>query len=173
MKSLDKLFEQQARQLAQRSSRRGMLKTLGGLLVGAGSIPLLPVARAAAAEAPARPVEEGDEANCDYWRYCAIDGFLCSCCGGTKNTCPPGTEMSPDPWIGPCRTPADGRNYVISYNDCCGKSSCGACLCQRDEGDRPPYRPDKTNDINWCLGTSSAAYHCSTAIVVGVAFENK
>ena len=38
MKSLDKLFEQQTRQLAQRSSRRGMLKTLGGLLVGAGSI---------------------------------------------------------------------------------------------------------------------------------------
>ncbi|MGL4563759.1 MAG: methylamine dehydrogenase (amicyanin) light chain, partial [Halioglobus sp.] len=68
MKSFDKLFEQQARHLAQRSSRRGMLKTLGGLLVGAGSIPLLPVARAAAAEAPARPMEEGDEANCDYWR---------------------------------------------------------------------------------------------------------
>ena len=173
MKSFDKLCEQQARQLAQRSSRRGILKTLGGLLVGAGSIPLLPVARAAAADAPARPVEEGDEANCDYWRYCAIDGFLCSCCGGSKNTCPPGTEMSPVTWIGTCRNPADGRNYVISYNDCCGKSSCGACLCQRDEGDRPPYRPDKTNDINWCLGTTSATYHCSTAIVVGVAFENK
>ncbi len=173
MKSFDKLFEQQARQLAQRSSRRGMLNTRGGVRVGVGSIPLLPGARAAAAEAPARPVEEGDEANCDYWRYCAIDGFLCSCCGGTKNTCPPGTEMSPVTWIGTCRNPADGRNYVISYNDCCGKSSCGACLCQRDEGDRPPYRPDKTNDINWCLGTSSAAYHCSTAIVVGVAFENK
>nr|WP_232059248.1 methylamine dehydrogenase light chain [Kineobactrum salinum] len=74
-------------------------------------------------------------------------------------------------WIGTCHNPADGRNYVISYNDCCGKSSCGACLCQRDEGDRPIYRPDKTNDINWCLGTSSATYHCSTAIVVGVAFE--
>ena len=170
----DKLFEQQTRQLAQRSSRRGMLKALGGFLVGAGAIPLLPVARAAAAEeAPGRPVEEGDPASCDYWRYCAIDGFLCSCCGGSENTCPPGTEMSPVTWIGTCRNPADGRNYVISYNDCCGKSSCGACLCQRDEGDRPPYRPDKTNDINWCLGTSSATYHCSTAIVVGVAFEGK
>ena len=30
---------------------------------------------------------------------------------------------------------------------------------------------DKTNDVNWCLGTSSAVYHCSTAVVVGVAFE--
>jgi methylamine dehydrogenase light chain len=172
MKLVDRLFEQKTRQLAQRSSRRGLLKTLGGLLVGAGAIPLLPVARAAA-ETPARPVEEGDPASCDYWRYCAIDGFLCSCCGGSENTCPPGTEMSPVTWIGTCRNPADGRNYVISYNDCCGKSSCGACLCQRDEGDRPPYRPDKTNDINWCLGTTSATYHCSTAIVVGVAFEEK
>lgn len=173
MKRFDEMFEKRARQLAQHSSRRGVLKTLGGLLVGAGAIPLLPVARATTAEGPARPMEEGDPAGCDYWRYCAIDGFLCSCCGGSENTCPPGTEMSPVTWIGTCRNPADGRNYVISYNDCCGKSSCGACLCQRDEGDRPPYRPDKTNDINWCLGTSSATYHCSTAIVVGVAFEDK
>src|SRR2546428_6426364 len=25
----------------------------------------------------------------------SIDGFLCACCGGSENTCPPGTEMSP------------------------------------------------------------------------------
>ncbi len=48
MKRLDKLFEQRARQLAQHSSRRGMLKILGSFLVGAGTIPLLPVARASA-----------------------------------------------------------------------------------------------------------------------------
>jgi methylamine dehydrogenase light chain len=30
--------------------------------------------------------DPGDQASCDYWRYCAIDGFLCSCCGGTVNT---------------------------------------------------------------------------------------
>ena len=167
MKIFDRLFEQQARQLAQRSSRRWLLKGLGGLLVGGAAVPLLPVSRAYAAE---KPVDEGDPSNCEYWRYCAMDGFLCDCCWGSANTCPPGTEMSPITWIGTCRNPGDGRNYIISYNDCCGKSSCGACLCQRDEGDRPPYRPDKTNDINWCLGTASAAYHCSTAIVVGVAF---
>ena len=168
MKIFDRLFEQQARQLAQRSSRRGLLKGLGGLLVGGAAVPLLPVSRVHAAE---KPMDKGDPSSCDYWRYCAMDGFLCDCCGGSANTCPPGTEMSPITWIGTCRNPADGRNYIISYNDCCSKSSCGACLCQRDEGDRPPYRPDKTNDINWCLGTESAAYHCSTAIVVGVAFE--
>ena len=46
MKFLDRLFERQTRQLAQRSSRRGMLKGLGGLLVGGATVPLLPVARA-------------------------------------------------------------------------------------------------------------------------------
>ena len=90
------------------------------MLVGGASIPLLPVARAAGNEGTGRPVEEGDPSSCDYWRYCAIDGFLCDCCGGSANTCPPGTEMSPVTWIGTCHNPADGRNYVISYNDCCG-----------------------------------------------------
>jgi methylamine dehydrogenase light chain len=33
------------------------------------------------------------------------------------------------------------------------------------------YVPSKSNDINWCLGTQSSVYHCSTAIVVGMAFE--
>ena len=172
MNFFDRLVEQRSRQLAQGSSRRGLLKGLGAMLVGGASMPLLPVARAAGGEGAGRPVEEGDPSSCDYWRYCAIDGFLCDCCGGSANTCPPGTEMSPVTWIGTCHNPADGRNYVISYNDCCGKSSCGACLCMRDEGDRPIYRPDKTNDINWCLGTSSVTYHCSTAIVVGVAFDD-
>jgi methylamine dehydrogenase light chain len=173
MSFLDRLFEKKSRQLAQRSSRRGVLKNLGGLLVGAAAIPLLPVARAAEQPGAKLPQEAGDPNSCDYWRYCAVDGFLCGCCGGSYNTCPPGTEMSPITWIGTCRNPVDGRNYVISYNDCCGKTSCGNCLCQRDEGDRPLYRSDKTNDVNWCLGTSSAVYHCSTAIVIGVAFEDQ
>lgn len=172
MNVFDRMIERRSRELAQRSSRRGLLKGLGALMVGSAGIPLLPVARAESPKTKAPAVDEGDPSSCDYWRYCAIDGFLCDCCGGSANTCPPGTEMSPVTWIGTCHNPGDGRNYVISYNDCCGKSSCGACLCQRDEGDRPIYRPDKTNDINWCLGTSSATYHCSTAIVVGVAFDD-
>jgi methylamine dehydrogenase light chain len=171
MKFMDLFFEKKSRQIAQSSSRRGLIKTLGSAMVGAATIPLLPVARAS--EPVTAPQEEGDPASCDYWRYCAVDGYLCECCGGTYNTCPPGTEMSPITWIGTCRNPVDGRNYVISYNDCCGKSSCGTCLCMRDEGDRPVYRADKSNDVNWCLGTTSALYHCSTAIVVGVAFEDK
>lgn len=171
MNFLDRLFEKSARRIAQNSPRRGALKKIGGMLVGGAAIPLLPVARASAAETTKLPQEEGDPSSCDYWRYCAIDGYLCDCCGGSYNSCPPGTEMSPITWIGTCKNPVDGRNYVISYNDCCGKSQCNTCVCQRDEGDRPLYRSDKSNDVNWCLGANSSVYHCSTAIVIGVAFD--
>lgn len=177
MSWFDRLTQKTARSIAQRTSRRSFLATLGASVIGASTLPLLPVARASSGADSARvpkqttgnPQDPGDPTQCDYWRYCAIDGFLCSCCGGTQNACPPGTEMSPLTWIGTCFNPQDNRNYVISYNDCCGKSSCGRCLCNRNEGDRPVYRPQKNNDINWCMGTSSSVYNCSTAVVLGLA----
>ena len=169
---LDKLTERSARGLARRSSRRGWLKALGGVLAGCAAMPLLPVARAQSQGGMTQGVPEtGDPESCDYWRYCAIDGFLCSCCGGSPNSCPPGTEMSPITWIGTCQNPADGKSYVVSYNDCCGRTTCGQCLCQRNEGDRPIYRPQLSNDINWCLGTQSTIYHCSTARVIALGLE--
>jgi len=176
MSRLDR-FERSARGVARASSRRSFLARLGALLVGGAAVPLLPVARAGAADSRARPPNEeiagpqGDPTSCEYWRHCAIDGFLCGCCGGSQTACPPGTEMSPITWIGTCRNPADGKDYIISYNDCCGKSFCGRCLCNRNEGDRPIYYPFRSNDINWCMGTSSQIYNCSTAIVLGVAVE--
>lgn len=177
MASFDKLAEGLSRRLARTTSRRSSLAWLGAALTGAVAVPALPVARAAAAEsgARARPrvaEDPGDPTKCDYWRYCAIDGFLCSCCGGSVNTCPPGTEMSPITWIGTCTNPADGRAYVISYNDCCGVSACGHCSCHRSEGDRPQVRPQSNNDYNWCLGTESSIYHCSAAAIIGVAVES-
>ena len=179
MRFFDRWTEKASRGLAQRSSRRSFLATLGGMAVGAGSLPLLPVARASGnAESPGvgsqstgNPQDPGDPTQCDYWRYCAIDGYLCSCCGGSQSACPPGTEMSPLTWIGTCLNPADGMKYIISYNDCCGKSSCGRCLCNRNEGDRPPYRAQSNNDLDWCLGTSSSVYTCSTAVIQGLAIE--
>ncbi len=180
MKWFDRLAEKTTRDIAHRSSRRSFLGRFGGFLVGAAAtFPLLPVARASAGAGASRvppqttgnAQDPGDPTTCDYWRYCAIDGYLCSCCGGTQNTCPPGTEMSPLTWIGTCRNPADGRNYIISYNDCCGKSDCGRCLCNRNEGDKPVYRPQANNDINWCLGTTNTVYNCSTAVLIGVATE--
>jgi len=68
---------------------------------------------------------------------------------------------------------ADNQHYMISYNDCCGKSFCGRCVCNRNEGERPDYHWYRANDINWCGGASSQAYHCSLARVVGRASEQQ
>lgn len=170
---IDQMAERLSRGIARKTSRRGLFGLLGATAVGASSIPLLPVARADHHQPKASEIpDSGDATTCEYWRYCAIDGFLCTCCGGSVMTCPPGTEMSPVTWIGTCKNPVDGKSYIISYNDCCGKSGCGNCLCNRNEGDRPMYNAPKSNDINWCLGTESTIYHCSTAIVVGLAVDD-
>ena len=175
MFGFDKGVERLTRRMAQTGSRRGLLRQLGGLMVGAAIVPLLPVARGNAANLPSNSdhaqmaQDPGDPNACDYWRYCAIDGFLCACCGGTPSQCPPGAEMAALTWIGTCQNPADKRHYIISYNDCCGLSSCGRCECNRNEGDRPTVRPQANNDTNWCVGTSSTIYTCSTAVIIGVA----
>jgi methylamine dehydrogenase light chain len=175
MTVIDRWMTAAARKLARRSSRRSLLGRMGTLLLGGAALPLLPIARAAAVKRPPIPGEPdaataiGDPQSCDYWRHCAIDGFLCSCCGGTQRSCPPGTEVSPVTWVGTCRNPLDGKDYIISYNDCCGKHVCGLCFCHRNEGDKPIYFTHRANDINWCFGTTSVVYNCSTAIVLGVA----
>jgi methylamine dehydrogenase light chain len=174
---LDGVFENSARLLAKRTSRRSLLATLGQMLTGAALLPLLPIDRTARAQSPgpgqppdgtvAKPT--ADEQNCDYWKYCAIDGFLCGCCGGTSTSCPPGTQTSPITWIGTCHNPSDGRDYIVSYNDCCGKVSCGDCFCNRNEGEKPMYRLSRNNDVNWCMANTEADYHCSVSVILGVA----
>jgi methylamine dehydrogenase light chain len=171
MHPLDRVFEKTARSLAKRTSRRSLLASLGQLLTGAVLLPLLPIDRTARAQSPASPVANptADEQNCQYWKYCAIDGFLCACCGGTSTSCPPGTQSSPITWIGTCHNPGDGRDYIVSYNDCCGKVSCGDCFCNRNEGEKPMYRLSRNNDVNWCMANSESNYHCSVSVILGVA----
>mgnify|MGYP000541177161 CR=1 FL=1 len=43
----------------------------------------------------ARNAQTKDENACDYWRYCAIDGSLCTCCGGGIHSCPAGANGRP------------------------------------------------------------------------------
>lgn len=162
---LDSIATQGSRALADRTSRRSFVGKLGATLAGVGAFPMLPVFREAAAQADIP--EMGDPQTCDYWRYCAFSGQLCSCCGGSHTQCPAGSETASVSWIGTCQNPTDGKNYLISYNDCCGKSSCGRCSCHRSEGDKPVYFPSKSNSILWCFGSNSHAYHCTLALVVG------
>jgi len=179
MNWLDRFAEHATRGLARRTSRRAALTRIGGLLVGVASIPLLPVESRAGVpdgrDVPptttGNPEDPGNPRSCDYWRYCGMDGMLCSCCGGTANKCAPGTQMSPLTWIGTCQNPADGKHYVISYNDCCGQNPCQRCFCNRNEREKPHYRAQKHNSTHWCLGTDSMIYNCTVAVIVGVAVE--
>jgi methylamine dehydrogenase light chain len=176
---IDRLIEQTTRGIARRSSRRSFLTRIGTLIAGsAAAVPLLPVARGAETARAPTPLDAGiegaagDPKACEYWRHCAIDGFACACCGGSPTACPPGTEISRVTWIGTCRHPVDGKDYIVSYNDCCGKSPCGRCLCNRNERDRPMYMTAQSNDINWCQGTQSNIYHCTLAAVIGQAVQD-
>jgi methylamine dehydrogenase light chain len=116
--TLDALGERLARRLAGGISRRSTLARLGAFLAAAPLLPILPVARAEAEPPSAftRNAQTKDAKKCDYWRYCAIDGLLCTCCGGGMH-----------------------------------------------------YRPQGDNNIIWCFGLTTMAYHCSTAVLVGMA----
>jgi methylamine dehydrogenase light chain len=163
---LDRKTDRSSRTLARRTSRRSFIARLGTAMAGMAVLPLLPVIRSFAAE---NLKETGDPQSCDYWRYCALDGALCSCCGGTQTSCPPGAEPSPITWVGTCRNPVDDKDYLISYNDCCGKSMCARCNCQRTERERPVYYPSKAGAVLWCFGTKTRQYHCTVGVVLGEA----
>ncbi len=153
-----------SRHLARQTSRRSFLGRLGTGIVSMSALPLLPVVRAFGADTPA---ELGDPKSCDYWRYCAISGTLCTCCGGSEKSCPPGSEPSTIHWVGTCHNPAEDKDYLIAYNDCCGKAMCRRCSCHRTERERPIYYPSRHASITWCFGSESRAYHCTMAVVIG------
>src|SRR4030081_2798887 len=104
MKGLDSLTEGSARSLAKRTSRRGFIGSLGAILVGASGLPLLPVARGGDA-AGDKAKHVNDPTSCDYWRHCAIDGYLCGCCGGGGENLSPGGAKSAVALGGDCPHP--------------------------------------------------------------------
>ncbi len=177
---IDRLTQRTVRHVAHNHGRRSLITRLGVALVGGAALPMLPfdrsgtllgvgTAHAAGAKAQPKTNPAEDPTKCEYWRYCAFDGYLCTCCGGNITTCPPGTEASKVSWVGTCMNPKDNRQYLVSYNDCCGKASCGECLCNNNERERPGYRLGVHNDINWCMANNNSMFHCTTSVIVGVA----
>ena len=61
------------------------------------------------------------------------------------------------------RNPADGKDYIISYNDCCGKQAAPSAPAPVTS-EEPAYRPFNNNDVNWCLAAKSHIYHCRFVI---------
>lgn len=172
MNWMDRLFAGSTSTLAARTSRRSFIGRLGAVAAGGALIPLLPVSRvdaAAAQTAQGSTPATDDPKSCDYWAHCGTDGWLCSCCGGTASKCPPGSQPSPVAWVGTCRNPSDGKAYVVSYNDCCGLTGCQRCFCNRNEGDTPRYRPQKSNAVTWCYGGVASTYHCTVSRVISLA----
>jgi methylamine dehydrogenase light chain len=166
---MDRRMEKGIRATAQNIGRRSFLARFGAVVVGGTVLPMLPFDRNSAAVLAAASGQE-DETKCEYWAYCGIDGTLCNACGGTISQCPPGSEASKVSWIGTCIHPKDKKAYLVSYYDCCGKTSCQEdAACSRHEGERPGYRIGTLSDMNWCMANTSKGVNCSTAVVVGVA----
>lgn len=164
---MDRATEAGVRGVAHKAGRRSFLARAGLGLVGAAVLPVLPFDRSFGA---AFAATGEDEYACDYWRYCALDGNLCNSCGGTLTECPPGSEVSKVSWVGTCRNPSDGKDYLVSYNDCCGRTACdNSPFCNQNVGERPGYRMGLHNDINWCMANTSQGYHCTVAALVGIA----
>lgn len=169
--NIDNRVEMMARKVAQHSGRRSFLAKAGAIMLGSALLPVLPFDRTfglahADEEETADP---NDPHSCDYWRYCAINGVLCNECGSTLTSCPPGAEASKVSWVGTCHNPNDGKDYLVSYNDCCGKALCNGTACLTSERERPGYRMGLYSDINWCMANTSQGYHCTVAVLVSIA----
>ena len=136
---LDRTTERRSRSLAQRTSRRSLLVGVGkAMLAGAITLPVLPFDRTSQAHA-----------------------------AGAAAAATKGPAKDTD-WFGPCHNPADGKDYLLSYSDCCGVTSCGRCFCNTNHGDRPGYHMGIHNDINWCMANDSSVYHCTVSVIVGI-----
>ena len=167
---LDRAAETGARQAASRIGRRSFLARTGVVLAGTALMPLLPFDRSPGLAFGGEVSE--DPTSCNYWRYCALDGNLCNTSGGSLTSCPPGSEASKVAWVGTCRNPHDGKDYLVSYNDCCGKPTVqNSTFCFTSERERPGYRMGVHNDINWCMANTDKGYHCTVAVLVGLADE--
>ncbi len=180
------LTSRTGRKLSERVSRRSMISRIGKWTMGVSGVAListLPVTRSAFAQEPEVPapapgpeprvpVYDGkDPAECEYWRWCNMDGTSCAACnGGGVTTCAPGSKPGAEFWVGCCTNPDTGKTYLIAYYDCCGAPSCSNAFCGEPDMQAVMYNPvsgSYDQEIIWCVSDESQAYTCTMAPIIG------
>ncbi|CAG6395232.1 hypothetical protein NMG29_39080 [Streptomyces cocklensis] len=173
------------RRMSERVSRRSVIGRLGRWTVGATGVAVigaLPVTRSTEAVAatpkaggdhePAALTYKGkDPAECEYWRWCNMDGAACAACdGGGVTTCAPGSKPGAEFWVGCCTNPKDGKTYLIAYYDCCGAPGCTNAFCGDPDVQARMYNPaagSYDQEIIWCVSDESQSYTCTLAPIIG------
>ncbi len=118
------------------------------------------------------PTYDGkDPAECEYWRWCNMDGTSCAACnGGGVTTCAPGSKPGAEFWVGCCTNPDTGKTYLIAYYDCCGAPSCSNAFCGEPDMQAIMYNPvsgSYDQEIIWCVSDESQSYTCTMAPIIG------
>ncbi|QNG21165.1 amine dehydrogenase [Rhodococcus triatomae] len=172
------------RRMSERVSRRSMISRIGRWTMGVSGVALissLPVTRSAFAQETPAPEGGGepqlldfdghDPAECEYWRWCNMDGTSCAACnGGGVTTCAPGSKPGAEFWVGCCTDPDDGKTYLIAYYDCCGAPSCSNAFCGEPDTQAIMYNPvsgSYDQEIIWCVSDESQSYTCTMAPIIG------
>lgn len=187
-----------SRRLSERTSRRSVLSKMAKWTMGVSGIAVvgaLPVTRElqamaqAAPTAPPRPGGESgvtpfgagddllptydgkDPTECNYWRWCNMDGRPCpTCAGGGVSTCSPGSKPGAEYWVGCCTHPENGKTYLIAYYDCCGAAQCSTTYCGEPDAQAVMYNPVSGSfdqEIIWCISDESQSYTCTLAPIIG------
>ena len=166
----DRCSRSGARASAQRIGRRSVLSRARH---GAGRrrlLPMLPFDRSGggtrhAAQARAKT----DDETCEYWRYCALDGFLCTCCGGTLTSCPPGAEASKVTWVGTCQNPERQQGLSDQLQRLLRQGLLRPLPVQLQpaaSGPATAWASTTTSTGAW--PTTRGLYHCTVAAVIGL-----
>ena len=165
MKWLDGIIENRSRDVARLSSRRGFLGALGAVVAGAGAVPLLPVARASTSAVDDVPAQAtGHPPRTRVIRPPASTGATaastvsCAAVAAARRTpARPARKCRPSPGSAPAATPPTAGTTSSPTTTAAARAVRPRCLCNRNEDDKPVYRPQANNDINWCMGTQSTA----------------
>lgn len=187
------------RKLSERTSRRSALSRIAAWtmgITGVAVVSALPVSRSpksvaqegtapssppAEPSGDATPFGEGDDliptydgkdpTECNYWRWCNMDGRPCpSCAGGGVSTCAPGSKPGAEYWVGCCTNPDDGKTYLIAYYDCCGAPRCTTNYCGEPDAQAVMYNPVSGSfdqEIIWCVSDESQSYTCTLSPIIG------